>query len=57
MLDKRQDQATAEKITEALRMSRAFGQAAGLKFLRRRNIDEALGVRVLAAPPSERRQY
>lgn len=48
MLDRRQDHKTAGKIAEAMRMKRAFGEDAGLEFLRRKAVAgqvarEALG--------------
>lgn len=42
MLDRRQDHKTAEQISEAMRMKRAFGEDAGIELLKRQAVPEQL---------------
>lgn len=57
MLDRRQDQITSNKITEALRIKTAFGPRAALLFLRHRGVAHSIAYRTLAGryDPRQRR--
>jgi hypothetical protein len=50
--ERRLDRDTASKVDEGIRMQRAFGEVAGLEFLRRRSIDSRVATRVLLPRPN-----
>ncbi len=54
-LKPRTDSQTEQQIREALAMKRAFGDQAAEKFLKLRDVDQALARRVLTEP--ERRRH
>lgn len=56
--DKRRDLVTAKLVEEALKMDRAFGKDAAVRFLQLRSAHQTIAERVLAlTAPGPRRHY